>query len=140
MGEITYGLERLAMYIQGVDSMYDILWANTRNGPLYYGDVFMQNEIEMSTYNFQEANVEELFKQFDLLEKEGYRLIEKKLSLPAYEFVLKASHTFNLLDARHAISVTERQGYILRVRKLALEVAKEYYNSREKLGFPAFNK
>ena len=140
MGEITYGLERLAMYIQGVDSMYEILWANTRNGPLYYGDVFMQNEIEMSTYNFQEANVEELFKQFDLLEKEGYRLIEKKLSLPAYEFVLKASHTFNLLDARHAISVTERQGYILRVRKLALEVAKEYYNSREKLGFTAFNK
>ena len=140
MGEITYGLERLAMYIQGVDSMYEILWANTRNGPLYYGDVFMQNEIEMSTYNFEEANVEELFKQFDLLEKEGYRLVEKKLSLPAYEFVLKASHTFNLLDARHAISVTERQGYILRVRKLALEVAKEYYNSREKLGFPAFKK
>lgn len=140
MGEITYGLERLAMYIQGVDSMYDILWANTQNGSLYYGDVFMQNEIEMSTYNFEEANVEELFKQFDLLEKEGYRLVEKKLSLPAYEFVLKASHTFNLLDARHAISVTERQGYILRVRKLALEVAKEYYNSREKLGFTAFNK
>ena len=140
MGEITYGLERLAMYIQGVDSMYDILWANTQNGPLYYRDVFMQNEIEMSTYNFEEANVEELFKQFDLLEKEGFRLVEKKLSLPAYEFVLKASHTFNLLDARHAISVTERQGYILRVRKLALEVAKEYYNSREKLGFPAFKK
>jgi glycyl-tRNA synthetase alpha chain len=140
MGEITYGLERLAMYIQGVDSMYDILWANTQNGPLYYRDVFMQNEIEMSTYNFEEANVEELFKQFDLLEKEGFRLVEKKLSLPAYEFVLKASHTFNLLDARHAISVTERQGYILRVRKLALEVAKEYYNSRKKLGFPAFKK
>ena len=140
MGEITYGLERLAMYIQGVDSMYDILWTNTQNGPLYYRDVFMQNEIEMSTYNFEEANVEELFKQFDLLEKEGFRLVEKKLSLPAYEFVLKASHTFNLLDARHAISVTECQGYILRVRKLALEVAKEYYNSREKLGFPAFKK
>ncbi|KEI36027.1 glycine--tRNA ligase subunit alpha [Allofrancisella frigidaquae] len=138
MGEITYGLERLAMYIQNVDSMYDILWANTQNGPLYYRDVFFQNEVEMSTYNFEEANVEELFKQFDLFEKEGYRLVEKDLPLPAYEFVLKASHTFNLLDARHAISVTERQGYILRVRKLALEVAKKYYQAREKLGFPAF--
>lgn len=140
MGEITYGLERLAMYIQNVDSMYDILWVNTRNGPLYYRDVFLQNEVEMSTYNFEEANVDELFKQFDLLEKEGYRLVEKNLPIPAYEFVLKASHTFNLLDARHAISVTERQGYILRVRKLALEVAKEYYSVREKLGFPAFKK
>ncbi|OIN83530.1 glycine--tRNA ligase subunit alpha [Francisella sp. TX07-6608] len=140
MGEITYGLERLAMYIQNVDSMHDILWANTQNGPLYYRDVFLQNEVEMSTYNFEEANVEELFKQFDLLEKEGYRLVEKNLPIPAYEFVLKASHTFNLLDARHAISVTERQGYILRVRKLALEVAKEYYSAREKLGFPAFKK
>lgn len=140
MGEITYGLERLAMYIQNVDSMYDILWVNTQNGPLYYRDVFLQNEVEMSTYNFEEANVDELFKQFDLLEKEGYRLVEKNLPIPAYEFVLKASHTFNLLDARHAISVTERQGYILRVRKLALEVAKEYYSAREKLGFPAFKK
>ncbi|GAB4225321.1 MAG: glycine--tRNA ligase subunit alpha [Francisella sp.] len=140
MGEITYGLERLAMYIQNVDSMYDILWANTQNGPLYYRDVFFQNEVEMSTYNFEEANVEELFKQFDLLEQEGYRLIERKLPIPAYEFVLKASHTFNLLDARHAISVTERQGYILRVRKLAIAVAKEYYKAREKLGFPAFKK
>ena len=140
MGEITYGLERLAMYIQNVDSMYDILWVNTQNGPLYYRDVFLQNEVEMSTYNFEEANVDELFKQFDLLEKEGYRLVEKNLPIPAYEFVLKASHTFNLLDARHAISVTERQGYILRVRKLVLEVAKEYYSAREKLGFPAFKK
>ena len=140
MGEITYGLERLAMYIQNVDSMYDILWVNTQNGPLYYRDVFLQNEVEMSTYNFEEANVDELFKQFDLLEKEGYRLVEKNLPIPAYEFVLKASHTFNLLDARHAISVTERQGYILRVRKLALEVAKEYYSAREKLGFPTFKK
>lgn len=140
MGEITYGLERLAMYIQNVDSMYDILWVNTQNGPLYYRDVFLQNEVEMSTYNFEEANVDELFKQFDLLEKEGYRLVEKNLPIPAYEFVLKASHTFNLLDARHAISVTERQSYILRVRKLVLEVAKEYYSAREKLGFPAFKK
>ena len=138
MGEITYGLERLAMYIQNVDSMYDILWANTQNGPLYYRDVFLQNEVEMSAYNFEEADVEELLKQFDFFEKEGYRLLEKDLPLPAYEFVLKASHTFNLLDARHAISVTERQGYILRVRKLALEVAKKYYSAREKLGFPAF--
>ncbi|OEZ33909.1 glycine--tRNA ligase subunit alpha [Francisella endosymbiont of Amblyomma maculatum] len=140
MGEITYGLERLAMYIQNVDSMYDILWVNTQNGPLYYRDVFLQNEFEMSTYNFEEANVDELFKQFDLLEKEGYRLVEKNLPIPAYEFVLKASHTFNLLDARHAISVTERQVYILRVRKLTLEVVKEYYSARKKLGFPAFKK
>ena len=94
----------------------------------------------MSTYNFQEANVAELFAQFDQLEKEGYRLVEKNLAIPAYEFVLKASHIFNLLDARHAISVTERQGYILRVRKLTLKVAKEYYEAREKLGFPAFKK
>lgn len=131
MGEITYGLERLATYIQGVDSVYDILWANTKNKPLYYHDVFMQNEVEMSQYNFKEANVNELLNNFDSFEKEGFRLVEKKLPIPAYDFVLKASHTFNLLDARHAISVTERQTYVLRIRNLALQVAKKYYDSKK---------
>ncbi|MCF6807779.1 glycine--tRNA ligase subunit alpha [Thiotrichales bacterium 19S9-12] len=135
-GEITYGLERLAMYIQNVNSMYDLVWANTPNGPVYYGDVFKQNEVEMSHYNFEEADVDFLLKQFDHLEKEANRLIEKKLPLPAYEMMLKASHTFNMLDARHAVSVTERQSYILRVRSLAKQVAESYYQAREELEFP----
>jgi glycyl-tRNA synthetase alpha chain len=132
MGELTYGLERLAMYLQGKDSMMDIVWVDG----VTYGDVFHQNEVEMSTYNFEQANVPELFKQFDLYEKESHRLIELGLPLPAYEMVLKASHTFNLLDARHAISVTERQRFILRVRTLASAVAQAYYTAREQLGFP----
>lgn len=135
-GELTYGLERLAMYLQGVDSMFDLLWANTQNGPVTYRDVFHQNEVEMSTYNFEQAPVDSLFAQFDLLEKESARLIELNLPLPAYEMMLKASHTFNLLDARHAISVTERQRFILRVRTLARAVAQAYYDAREQLGFP----
>ncbi|WP_192484002.1 MULTISPECIES: glycine--tRNA ligase subunit alpha [Cysteiniphilum] len=135
-GEITYGLERLAMYLQNVDSMYDLLWANTAMGPVYYRDVFQQNEREMSQYNFEEADVEHLFSEFDFLEKESARLLEKGLALPAYEMMLKASHTFNLLDARHAISVTERQRYILRVRTLSRGVAEVYYKTREELGFP----
>lgn len=135
-GEITYGLERLAMYIQNVDNMYDLIWSETPNGPVYYGDVFKQNEREMSAYNFEEADVNELLKQFDYFEKESNRLNEKELPLPAYEMMLKASHTFNLLDARRAISVTERQGYILRVRSLAKQVAESYYKAREVLGFP----
>ncbi len=135
-GEITYGLERLAMYLQNVDSMYDLLWTNTAMGPVYYRDVFQQNEREMSQYNFEEANVEHLFSEFDFLEKESARLLEKGLALPAYEMMLKASHTFNLLDARHAISVTERQRYILRVRTLSRGVAEVYYKTREELGFP----
>ncbi|WP_440615859.1 glycine--tRNA ligase subunit alpha [Cysteiniphilum sp. 6C5] len=135
-GEITYGLERLAMYLQNVDSMYDLLWANTAMGPVYYRDVFQQNEREMSQYNFEEADVEHLFSEFDFLEKESARLLEKGLALPAYEMMLKASHIFNLLDARHAISATERQRYILRVRTLSRGVAEVYYKTREELGFP----
>jgi len=136
MGEITYGLERIAMYIQGVDSIYDLVWTNGPQGPITYGDVFHQNEVEMSTYNFEEADVEFLFQCFDKYESESARLVEKGLPLPAYEMVMKASHTFNLLDARHAISVTERQRYILRVRTLARAVAQAYFDARKALGFP----
>lgn len=135
-GEITYGIERIAMYLQGVDSIYDLLWANTPNGPVTYGDVFHQNEVEMSAYNFEEADVPALFTQFDHCEQEAVRLVEKGLPLPAYEMVMKASHAFNLLDARHAISVTERQRFILRVRTLARAVAQAYLQSRAALEFP----
>ncbi|MFZ5466085.1 MAG: glycine--tRNA ligase subunit alpha [Pseudomonadota bacterium] len=135
-GEITYGLERLAMYMQGVESVYDLIWARTPNGVITYGDVYHQNEVEQSTYNFQHADVDFLFGLFDQCEKEAKRLMELGLPLPAYEQVLKASHTFNLLDARRAISVTERQRFILRVRELARSVAEAYYASRERLGFP----
>ncbi|MEP5231700.1 glycine--tRNA ligase subunit alpha [Alcanivorax sp.] len=135
-GEITYGLERLAMYIQGVDSVYDLVWSDGPFGKVSYGDVFLQNEVEMSTFNFEHANVDELFKQFDLFEGESSKLIDAGLPLPAYEYVLKASHTFNLLDARKAISVTERQRFILRVRTLARAVAQAYFDKRRSLGFP----
>lgn len=135
-GELTYGLERIAMYLQGVDNMYDLVWANTPNGTLTYGDVFHQNEVEMSAYNFEHADIPTLLEHFRFYEQACLKLIEESLPLPAYDMVLKASHTFNLLDARHAISVTERQAYILSVRKLASAVAQAYYTSREKLGFP----
>jgi len=135
-GEITYGLERLAMYIQGVASVFDLVWANGQFGKVTYGDVFHHNEVEMSTYNFEQANVESLFKWFDTCEAESQRLIAVGLPLPAYEMVLKASHTFNLLDARRAISVTERARFIGRVRGLAKAVAEAYYARRELLGFP----
>ncbi|OAV00381.1 Glycine--tRNA ligase alpha subunit [Moraxella veridica] len=135
-GEITYGLERLAMYIQGVDSVYDLVWADGEFGRVTYGDVFHQNEVEQSTYNFEYANVDKLFELFDFYESEADRLVLVNLPLPAYEMVLKASHTFNLLDARGAISVTERQRYILRVRTLARKVAVSYTQARAKLGFP----
>jgi glycyl-tRNA synthetase alpha chain len=135
-GEITYGIERIAMYLQGVDSIFDIVWANTPNGRVTYGDVFHQNEVEMSAYNFEHANTELLFKYFTDYESQCMSLIENKLVLPAYEQVLKASHCFNLLDARSAISVTERQRFILRVRTLARLVAQGYYDSRARLGFP----
>jgi len=135
-GEITYGLERLAMYIQNVDSIYDLVWADGPMGTVYYGDVFHQNEVEQSTYNFEHADVDALFNQFDQCEKDSQKLIEANLPLPAYEQVMKASHAFNLLDARHAISVTERQRYILRVRTLSKAVAEAYYAKREELGFP----
>ncbi|MCH9783656.1 MAG: glycine--tRNA ligase subunit alpha, partial [Gammaproteobacteria bacterium] len=135
-GEITYGLERLAMYLQNVDSVYDLVWSDGPFGKVTYGDVFLQNEVEMSTFNFEHANVEALFNQFDLFEAESGKLIEAGLPLPAYEYVLKASHTFNLLDARKAISVTERQRFILRVRTLARAVAQAYFDARRALGFP----
>ena len=135
-GEITYGIERIAMYLQGVDSIYDLVWADGPAGRVTYGDVFHQNEVEMSRYNFEEADVDYLFGSFDHCEGEAIRLVEKGLPLPAYEMVMKASHTFNLLDARHAISVTERQRFILRVRTLARAVAQSYFDARAKLGFP----
>lgn len=136
-GEITYGLERIAMYLQDVNSIYDLVWTKRPDGGIVtYGDVFHQNEVEMSHFNFSEANVEFLFQTFDVSEAESRRLIEKGLPLPAYEMVMKASHAFNLLDARQAISVTERQRFILRVRTLARDVAQAYFDARLKLGFP----
>ena len=135
-GEITYGLERIAMYIQGVDSIYDLVWTHGPDGDVTYGDVFHQNEVEMSHYNFEQADTDFLFTSFDQYERDSQRLITAKLPLPAYEMVMKASHAFNLLDARHAISVTERQRYILRVRGLARAVAQAYFDARLALGFP----
>ncbi len=135
-GELTYGLERIAMYLQDVDNVYDLIWHQSDDGIVTYGDIYHQNEVEQSTYNFEHAETKSLFHWFDVCEKESVNLIEKNLPLPAYEMVLKASHTFNLLDARHAISVTERQRYILRIRKLAKAVAETYYARREELGFP----
>lgn len=136
MGELTYGLERIAMYLQNVDSVYDLVWTHTRNGVLTYGDVHQQNEREQSAYNFEYANIEDLFAQFDSAERMALELAEKKLPLPAYEQALKASHLFNLLDARRAISVTERQRFILRVRNISKAAAEAYYESRQALGFP----
>ena len=135
-GEITYGLERLAMYIQGVDSVYDLIWAHGPDGDVTYGDVFHQNEVEQSAYNFEHANTDALFQWFDACEAESNKLIEADLPLPAYEQMVKASHTFNLLDARHAISVTERARFIGRIRSLSRAVADVYYARREALGFP----
>ena len=140
LGEITYGLERFAMYVQEVESVYDLVWSEGPFGTITYGDVFHQNEVEQSHYNFSHADVDFLLTSFNFYEKEVERLLEADLALPAYEKVLKASHAFNLLDARKAISVTERQSYILRVRKMAGMVAKSYYESREKLGFPMLKK
>ncbi len=136
-GEITYGLERIAMYLQGVDSIYDLVWNIGPDGEkVTYGDVFHQNEVEMSKYNFEEADVDFRDGGFDVCERESQRLVEKGLPLPAYEMVMKASHAFNLLDARHAISVTERQRFILRVRTLARAVAQAYFDVRQQKGFP----
>ena len=135
-GEITYGLERLAMYLQGVESLYDIVWTDGPLGRMTYGDVFHQNEVEQSKYDFELADVPTLFRHFEDHERACRALLEQGLPLPAYEQVLKASHTFNLLDARRAISVTERQRYILRMRALASGVARAYFDSRQALGFP----
>jgi glycyl-tRNA synthetase alpha chain len=137
LGEITYGLERLCMYLQNVDDVFDIVWTYGTDGtPVTYRDVYHQNEVEQSAYNFEHADVAELFHRFDACEAEALKLVELGLALPAYDQVCKASHSFNLLDARRAISVTERQRYILRVRKLSQAVAEAYYAQREKLGFP----
>ena len=135
-GELTYGLERLAMYLQNVESIFDITWIDGPLGRVTYADVYHQNEVEQSRYNFEHADVAALFLAFDHAETESQRLIELNLALPAYEQMLKASHTFNLLDARQAISVSERQRFILRVRTMARAIAEAYYASREQLGFP----
>jgi glycyl-tRNA synthetase alpha chain len=136
MGEITYGLERLAMYLQGVESVFDLVWTEGPHGAITYRDVYHQNEVEQSTYNFEKADIPALFERFDRLETEARALVDDGLPLPAYDQVLKASHTFNLLDARQAISVSERQRYILRIRDLSRQVAEAYYAGREALGFP----
>jgi glycyl-tRNA synthetase alpha chain len=131
-GEITYGLERLAMYLQGKDNVFDLVWTDS----LTYRDVYHQNEVEQSTYNFEQSNAGELFKLFAFFESEATRLLEARLPLPGYEMILKAAHTFNLLDARGAISVTERAAYIGRIRTLSRLVASAYLESRRALGFP----
>lgn len=140
LGEITYGIERLTMYLQGKENVYDLVW-NEREDKgvkkiLTYGDVFHQNEVEQSTYNFEHSNADMLFRHFTEYEAEAKHLIGVGLALPAYEMILKAAHTFNLLDARGAISVTERAAYIGRIRNLSRAVAQAYFESREKLGFP----
>jgi glycyl-tRNA synthetase alpha chain len=132
LGEITYGLERLAMYLQGVENVYDLVWTKG----VSYGDVYHQNEVEQSKYNFEHSNTQWLFQQFNDFEREAARLMDLGLPLPGFEMVMKCSHTFNLLDARGAISVTERAAYIGRVRTLSRKVAQAYYDSREELGFP----
>jgi len=132
LGELTYGLERLAMYLQGKESVFDLVWVDG----VTYGDVYLQNEVEQSRYNFELSNSEMLFRHFSDFEAEAKKLIEAQCVLPGYDMVVKASHTFNLLDARGAISVTERAAYIARVRGLARAVAQAYYESRERLGFP----
>ncbi|NOT16923.1 MAG: glycine--tRNA ligase subunit alpha [Sulfuriferula sp.] len=135
LGEITYGLERLAMYLQGVENVYDLVWTQG----VSYGDVYHQNEVEQSKYNFEHSNAQWLFQQFNDFEREAARLMDLGLPLPGFEMVMKCSHTFNLLDARGAISVTERAAYIGRVRTLSRKVAQAYYESREALGFPMLN-
>ena len=135
-GEIAYGLERIAMYLQGVESVYDLVWSRGIDAPVTYGDVYHQNEVEMSAYNFEHADISSLLTWFDACERECGRLTGLDLPLPAYEQALKASHTFNLLDARGAISVTERQRYILRVRTMTRTVAERYLATRERLGYP----
>ena len=139
-GELTYGLERLAMYLQEIDNVYDLVWAQTPHGVVTYGDIFLQNEVEMSHYNFEEAPIEALLADFKKYEAECERLLDKNLSIPAYEMAIKASHTFNLLNSRQAVSVTQRQQYILRLRKLSQQIATAYYKLREAQGFPLLNK
>ena len=144
-GEITYGLERLTMYLQNCDNVFDLVFTTWTDPDgterkLTYGDVFHQNEVEQSVYNFEASDCEKLLKQFDYFESEAKRLMDLNLALPAYEMVLKAGHTFNLLDAHGAISVTERAAYIARIRNISRSVAQSYYDSRERLGFPMLAK
>ena len=134
--ELTYGIERIAMYLQGVDNVYDLEWVKG----IKYGDIHHRGEVEFSRYNFDESDAEMLFRLFDMYEKEAKAMVEKGLVLPAYDYTLKTSHTFNLLDARGAISVTERMGYILRVRTLARLCADAYLKQREEMGYPLLNK
>jgi len=134
--EITYGLERIAMYLQNVNSVYDIMW----NNQVSYGQIFLQAEREFSAFNFEEANVSDMITAFDNYEREALKLVEKNLILPAYDFCLKCSHTFNLLDARKAISVAERTRYIGRIRNIAREVAKHYVEQRKEMGYPMLEK
>ena len=134
--EIAYGVERIAMYLQGVESIFDLVWTDGPRGKISYGDVFRQNESEMSAYNFEYADTQVLASQFDAFERECKQLVERDLPRAAYDMVLKASHSFNLLDSRHAISVTERQRYILRVRAMSRDVAQSYLEKRRTLGFP----
>jgi len=140
LGELAYGIERLAMYLQQVESVYDLVWGPSASGTISYGDVFHQNEVEQSAYNFEHADVTALFATFEQCEAQCTALCERELPMPAYEQVLRASHTFNLLDARHAISVTERQRYILRVRTLSRAVANAWAARREALGHPLLAK
>ena len=144
-GEITYGLERLTMYLQNCDNVFDLVFTTWKDPDgservLTYGDVFHQNEVEQSKYNFEASDCDKLLKQFDYFEGEAKRLMDLNLALPAYEMVLKAGHTFNLLDAHGAISVTERAHYIARIRAISRNVAQSYYDSRERLGFPMLKK
>ena len=144
-GEITYGLERLTMYLQNCDNVFDLVYTHWKDADgsvrtLTYGDVFHQNEVEQSHYNFEASDPAKLLKQFDYFESEAKRLMDLNLALPAYEMVLKAGHTFNLLDARGAISVTERAAYIARIRTISRSVAQSYYDARERLGFPMLKK
>ena len=134
--EIAYGVERIAMFLQGVDSIFDLVWTDGPRGKISYGDVFRQNEMEMSAYNFEHADTALLADQFDAFERQCTELVERELPRPAYDMVLKASHAFNLLDSRHALSVTERQRYILRVRTMSRKVAQCYFDKRRELGFP----
>jgi glycyl-tRNA synthetase alpha chain len=138
--EIAYGIERLCMYLQDIENIYDLIWQQGPQGIVRYGDIFYQNEVEMSAYNFDHADIEILKNHFEDYEQESQKLIAAKLPLPSYEMALKASHTFNLLDARHAISVTERQRYILRIRSLTRAIAQVYYDTRAELNFPLLQK
>ncbi len=131
-GEITYGLERIAMYLQGVNNVFDLAWTED----VTYGDIYHENEVEFSAYNFEHVDTAMLFRHFDDFERQSQQLLDAQLPLPAYDYVLKASHTFNLLDARKAISVTERARFIGRIRDLSRAVAQAYYDGRESLGFP----